>query len=73
MTSGAYSEVPDESQFIKYLIMRLEDNEELYLTSEALFGSFKIAVMTNSNTMPLYGEIQNVENEGGDFIFLKKK
>ncbi|MFH0758904.1 MAG: caspase family protein [Bacteroidota bacterium] len=72
MTSGAYSEVPDESQFIKYLIRRLEENEEEYLTSEALYGSFKIAVMSNTNTTPLYGEIQNVENEGGDFIFLKK-
>jgi hypothetical protein len=73
MTSGAFSEVPDESAFIKYLIRRLNENQETYLSSEELFSSFRMAVMSNSATVPLYGEIQNVGNEGGDFIFLKKE
>ena len=73
MTSGALSEVPDQSVFIKYLIRRLTENEETYLSSEELFSSFKMAVMSNSNSAPLYGEIQNVGNEGGDFIFLRRK
>jgi len=73
MTSGALTEVPDESTFIKYLIRRLNENKETYMSSEELFSSFKMAVTSNSNSLPRYGEIQNVGNEGGDFIFLKKQ
>jgi hypothetical protein len=73
MTSGTLTEVPDESAFVKYLIQRLEENQETYLSSEELFSRIKMAVMSNSNAVPQYGEIQNVGNEGGDFIFLKRK
>ena len=72
MTSGTLSEVPDESAFIKYLIQRLKENEEQYLTSEELFSRIRMAVISNSNVVPQYGEIQDVGNEGGDFVFLKK-
>ncbi len=72
MTSGNQEEVPDESVFIKYLIKRLEDNEEDFLTSELLFSSFKTAVMNNSPTVPQFGVIQNVGDEGGDFVFIKR-
>jgi hypothetical protein len=73
MTSGIFSqEVPDESQFIKYLVKRLDENTEKYLTSEVLFSTFKSAVMNNSTNVPQYGVIQNVGDEGGDFIFILK-
>jgi len=72
MTSGILQEVPDESVFIKYLVGRLGENEEKFLTSELLFSSFKTAVMNNSNNVPQYGVIQNVGDEGGDFIFVKR-
>ena len=72
MTSGTLTEVPDESPFIKYLIQRLKENKETYLSSEELFSSMKMAVISNSNVLPQYGDIQNVGNEGGDFIFLKR-
>ena len=73
MTSGTMTEVPDESAFIKYLIQRLKENQETYLSSQKLFGNMIDAVISNSNVLPQYGEIQNVLNEGGDFIFLKNK
>jgi hypothetical protein len=74
MTSGTTTEeVPDVSSFTKYLIARLEDNDELYLTSEQLFTSFRHAVINNSNAVPQFGEINNVGDQGGDFIFLKKQ
>ncbi len=75
MTSGAMTEVPDKSAFVKYLVKRLDENQNQYLSSEELFYSFKMAVISNSgsNTLPQYGEIQNVGNEGGDFIFLKRE
>jgi len=73
MTSGAKTEVPDKSAFVKYLVKRLDENQETYLSSEELFSSFRMAVISNSSALPQYGEIQNVGNEGGDFIFLKRK
>jgi len=73
MTSGILQEVPDESVFMKYLLKRLDENEEKFLPSEVLFSSFKSAVMNNSPNIPQYGIIQNVGDEGGgDFIFIKR-
>jgi hypothetical protein len=72
MTSGTLTEVPDRSTFVKYLIERLDNNEEKYVSSEQLFSSFRIAVINNSDVIPQYGEIKNVGDEGGDFIFIRK-
>lgn len=75
MTSGAMTEVPDKSAFVKFLVKRLDENQNQYLSSEELFYSFKMAVISNSGTsiLPQYGEILNAGNEGGDFVFLKRK
>ena len=73
MTSGTLEEVPDRSVFVEYLIKRLNDNQEIYLSSETLFTSFRTAVMNNSPNLPQYGEINNTGDEGGDFIFIRKK
>ncbi len=72
MTSGTLTEVPDRSSFVKYFIDRLSTNEDKYVSSEQLFSSFRIAVINNSDVIPQYGEIKNVGDEGGDFIFIKK-
>ncbi len=73
MTSGTLTEVPDQSAFLKYLIDRLENNKEKYLSSEQLFSSFRMAVINNSNVVPQFGEIKDVGDEGGDFIFILKE
>jgi hypothetical protein len=70
MTSGTIEEVPDQSAFLKYLVDRLGNNNEKYLSSEQLFSSFRIAVINNSNVVPQFGEIKDVGDEGGDFIFI---
>jgi hypothetical protein len=72
MTSGTLTEVPDRSSFVKFLIKRLDENEEKCLSSEQLFSSFRIAVINNSDVVPQYGEIKNVGDEGGDFIFIRR-
>jgi hypothetical protein len=72
MTSGTMTEVPDQSAFLKYMIDRLDKNTEKYLSSEQLFSSFRIAVINNSNVVPQFGEIKDVGDEGGDFIFILK-
>ena len=73
MTSGSLSEVPDKSIFLEYLIKRLIDNTKPYITSEELFYSMKTAVINNSPTIPQFGEILNTGDEGGDFIFIRKR
>jgi len=72
MTSGTLTEVPDRSAFIRFLVERLSENTEKYMSSEQLFSSFRIAVINNSDVVPQYGEIRNVGDQGGDFIFIKK-
>ena len=72
MTSGALKEVPDKSVFIEYLIKRLDANRKKYLPSEQLYSSMREAVINNSPNIPRYGTIQNVGDEGGDFIFIRR-
>lgn len=71
MTSGTLTEVPDRSSFVNFLVKRLTDNTEKYMSSEQLFSSLRMAVINNSDAIPQYGEIRNVGDEGGDFIFIR--
>jgi hypothetical protein len=43
------------------------------VTSQQLFDSFRQAVISNSMTVPQDGIIADAGDEGGDFIFIKKK
>ena len=70
MTSGTLKEVPDQSVFLKYLMKRLNENQETYLPSEQLFFSLKPAVLNNSSNIPQFGEVKNTGDEGGEFIFI---
>ncbi len=75
ITSGALKTVPDKSVFIDYLVKRLEDNKDEYLTAVRLFAALGEAVTNNSpnRQKPLYGPIYRVGDEGGDFIFVRRK
>ncbi len=72
MTSGSLKEVPDKSVFLLYLNKRLKENTKEFISAEELFSSFKTAVLNNGPNTPLYGEIKDTGDEGGDFIFVKK-
>ncbi|MCP4310821.1 MAG: hypothetical protein GY790_06125 [Bacteroidetes bacterium] len=72
MTSGRLSEVPDKSQFAKFLLERLRKNKDQYYAASDLFYSLRTAVLNNSEADPQYGEIKNVGDQGGDFIFIRK-
>jgi len=65
--------VPNKSVFIKYLLDRLKNNEENFFSSSQLFQSLEEPVTNNSASLPQFGVIQNVGDEGGDFIFIKKQ
>ena len=75
MTSGTLETVPDKSVFIDFLIKRLEENQEPFLTAEELFSSMRKEVINNSpnSQVPQYGEIGQSGDEGGEFIFVRKK
>ena len=73
MTSGNLKQVPDRSVFLEYLVRRLYENEKKYISASELFSSFREAVLNNSPNIPLYGVIQNTGDEGGDFIFVKRR
>lgn len=73
MTSGSLTTVPDKSVFMKYLLKVLQENENKYLASEDLFDEIRLAMKNNSNTRPLYGEIQNAGDEGGNFVLMRRE
>lgn len=73
MTSGSLTTVPDVSVFMKYLLKTLQENQNQYLPSEDLFEEIRLAMRSNATTKPLYGEIQNVGDEGGTFVLVRKE
>jgi len=77
MTSGNLSEVPDKSVFMRYLLLRLQENKEKYLPASQLFNSMRMVVMDNSlttpPTAPQFGQIKVEGNDGGDFIFIRRQ
>jgi len=74
MTSGTLSLVPDDSVFVDYLLKRLKNLPQKYVTSQEIFNTLRISVINNSITkqVPQYGTIFGTGDEGGDFIFTKK-
>ena len=72
ITSGTLKTVPNQSVFIKYLLNRLNNNSEQFFTASQLFQSIEQPVANNSPSLPQFGVIQNVGDEGGDFIFIKR-
>lgn len=74
ITSGALTPVPDKSVFIEYLLKALRENNKKQITSEELFLNFREAVINNSplNQRPLFGNINDSGDEGGDFVFIQK-
>lgn len=72
ITSGTLKTVPNKSVFIKYLLDRLEKNKDKYYSSATLFQAIETPVGNNSSSLPQFGVIANVGDEGGDFIFIRK-
>jgi hypothetical protein len=76
MTSGTLTKVPDASVFVRYMTKRLEENTDRYLTSQDLFVRFKKAAVNNSpieGLVPQWGVVQRAGDEGGDFIFVRRR
>lgn len=74
MTSGAMKSVPDKSVFVEYLVKRLSENQQKYVSAEEVFSSMRTAIINNSPSRqtPQYGEIREAGDEGGDFVFVRR-
>jgi hypothetical protein len=70
ITSELLSNV--QVDFFSYLSDKLEKNTQKYLPSEKLFDIFSKTVTINSEVKPQFGEISNLGDKGGDFIFILK-
>lgn len=73
LTSGNLTEVPDKSVFVQFLLKNLRENNDLFLSSSSLFSRIYEPILNNASTVPQYGVIQAAGDEGGDFIFIKKR
>lgn len=75
ITSGALTKVPDESLFLSYLIKTLRENKSVFLTALDLFIAIRNGVMRADEEIntPQYGELNLLDHEGGDFIFMKRQ
>lgn len=75
ITSGSLKTVPDRSVFVEYLVKRLKENRDHYLDAQRLYTSFREAVINNSpvGQTPLYGAIAETGDEGGDFVFIRRR
>lgn len=73
ITSGALEEVADDGKFMKFFIRTLEENLETHLPARFLFNMFSESVINNTDQLPQYGAVSGTGDEGGDFIFVRKK
>ena len=77
LTSGGVEEVSDagkddHSVFTYYLIKALKENDKKYFDANQLFSEFRIAVTNNSEQTPMLQVIRDTNDEGGQFIFIRK-
>ncbi len=73
ITSGTLTAVPDRSVFVEFFLKRLNQNTDQFLPAQQLFNNIRLAIINNSATVPQEGVIAETGDEGGDFIFQKKK
>ncbi len=77
ITSGSLEEVSDagkggHSVFTYYLIKSLKSNEQKFLDASQLFNDFRVAVTNNSEQTPEYQVLRDTNDEGGQFVFVRR-
>lgn len=72
LASGNRTVVPDQSEFIEYFRLALQENREKYITAEQLIDSFKNQYREATKLLLQYFPIKNVEDFGGQFVFKRK-
>ncbi len=71
ITSGNLTSVPDKSYFFESLYKKLDTNTDIFLPAQLLFSRILEPILHNTTQVPQFGIIQNVGDEGGDFVFIR--
>jgi hypothetical protein len=73
LTSGEEA-VPDESVFTRLLFQKLVQYPSRFLRANVLAYLLRDDVISNSpnRQLPEYGKIQEADDSGGDFVFVKR-
>ncbi len=72
MTSGNLTVVSDKSVFLQFLLKKLEDNRDVFLSAPVLFSRIYEPIMNNAPSTPVFGPIQGAGDGGGEFIFIRR-
>ncbi|MBL1213641.1 MAG: caspase family protein [Ignavibacteriae bacterium] len=77
LTSGSIEPVMDSGRdnhsiFAYYLLKALKENRRKYLDASQLFNEFRMAVANNSEQTPQLNVVRDTDDEGGQFIFIKR-
>ena len=72
LASGNRTTVPDKSEFIEDLRLALQENHQHYITAEQLIDTFKNQYTTSTHLTLQYFPIKNVDDLGGQFVFIRK-
>jgi hypothetical protein len=78
LTSGGTEQVMDSGKeghsiFMYYLLKALRNNENKFLSVEQVYDEFRSAVILNSSQTPKLEHLRDVNDEGGEFVFISKK
>ncbi len=78
LTSGGREPVTDvgfdnHSIFAYYFLKALRENTQKYVTANSIFEEIKIPVANNSDQTPICKHLKNTGDEGGEFIFVRRK
>jgi hypothetical protein len=63
----------EHSVFAYYLIDRLRANQDRYLTASTLFERIKVPISNSSLQTPQCKPISNTGDEGGEFVFVRRR
>lgn len=72
LSSGNRQTVSDESDFVEFLRLALQENHEKYITAEQLLDHFKNTYREKTNMQLQYYPIQGVGDMGGQFVFIHR-
>jgi hypothetical protein len=73
ITSTKLTTVPDDSIFLKYFLLSLQQNTEKYLRASELHSLFNLNLQNNSRQTSERSVVFETGDEGGEFIFIRKE
>ncbi|MBK7432951.1 MAG: caspase family protein [Chitinophagaceae bacterium] len=72
LTTGNEQESAGKSLFVDLFRSALQENREKYITAGKLINGFKDAYMERTLKIIQYNPIPNVDDQGGEFVFIRR-